>query len=71
MIAMDMAYQNAVQFQIAEQLENIFDYNERSRFHMKDDPFQLSERQFTTRPRDNATIIIRRLQAVFCHGRLR
>lgn len=45
MIAMDMAYQNAVQLHIAEQLENIFNYNEGSRFHIKNDSFQLSERQ--------------------------
>ena len=43
---MDLAYQNTVQLHIAEQLENIFDYNERPRFHIRDDPFHLSERQF-------------------------
>ncbi|XP_025162286.1 uncharacterized protein LOC112590340 isoform X2 [Harpegnathos saltator] len=31
---------------IAEQLENIFDYNEKPRFHIRGDPFELSERQF-------------------------
>ncbi|XP_019700799.2 uncharacterized protein LOC105191524 [Harpegnathos saltator] len=43
---MNMAYQNAVQLHIAEQLENIFDHNKRPRFHIRDDPFELSERQF-------------------------
>lgn len=46
MNAMDLAYQNAVQLHIAEQLENIFDYNERPRFHIRDDSFHLSEQQF-------------------------
>ncbi|XP_071652224.1 putative nuclease HARBI1 [Temnothorax longispinosus] len=43
---MDMAYRNAVQLHIAEQLENIYNFNERPRFHIRDDPFELPERQF-------------------------
>ncbi|XP_018311535.1 putative nuclease HARBI1 [Mycetomoellerius zeteki] len=43
---MDMAYRNAVFLHINEQLENVYHYNDRPRFHIRDDPFQLSERQF-------------------------
>lgn len=46
MIAMDMAYQNVVLLHVMEQLENVVHYNERPRFHVRDDPFQLSDRQF-------------------------
>lgn len=43
---MDMAYRNAVQLHIANQLEYFLEYNQRPRFQINDDPFQLSERQF-------------------------
>ncbi|XP_036147282.1 putative nuclease HARBI1 isoform X2 [Monomorium pharaonis] len=43
---MDMAYRNAVLLHINEQLENVIYYNERPRFHIRDDPFQLSEQEF-------------------------
>ncbi|XP_018363950.1 PREDICTED: putative nuclease HARBI1 [Trachymyrmex cornetzi] len=43
---MDMAYRNAVQLHVANQLEYFLEYNERPRFQINDDPFQLSERQF-------------------------
>ena len=40
-----MAYRNAVFLHI-KQLENVYHYNKRPRFHIRDDPFQLSEKQF-------------------------
>jgi len=44
---MNMAYQIALQNHIANQLENLYEYDERPRFQLKyDDLFQLSERQF-------------------------
>ncbi|XP_011858544.1 PREDICTED: putative nuclease HARBI1 [Vollenhovia emeryi] len=47
MLAMDMACRNAVQLHIIEQLENAnFYYNEKPRFHVRDDAFLLSESQF-------------------------
>jgi len=44
---MNIAYQIALQNHIGNQLENLYEYDERLRFQLKyDDPFQLSERQF-------------------------
>ncbi|XP_018370173.1 PREDICTED: uncharacterized protein LOC108765826 [Trachymyrmex cornetzi] len=39
----DMAYRNVIQLHIVNQLENCLEYNERPRFQINDDLFQISE----------------------------
>ncbi|XP_043485108.1 putative nuclease HARBI1 isoform X1 [Leptopilina heterotoma] len=42
---MDMALRNAIQLHIADQLENVVDFNERQ-FHERQDAFELTDRKF-------------------------
>lgn len=54
---MDLALRNAIQMHIADDLDNLYNFNERPRFHSRDEAFELPERQFIRLFRLNKTTV--------------